>query len=223
MARRAGKDLGSGWLRPAWRLLLRGGCGLASVPPDAGAEACSAGFGVVRGVPGGRDGAPAARRPRRRPPARRRGLGATGAGAQAADDRQGLVADPVGGRGVAGLDVQPEQRLGVGGADVEPPVVGGDGQSVELVEGDALAVLVGRLDRGEPAGLVVDGAVDLAGGRVAVVLRDQLRRAGRPGRRGPPGRASRRACRCRRSRSRGSSSARSARRRRSRRSWPSPP
>src|SRR5690606_30511668 len=76
-------------------------------------------------------------------------------------------------RFVAGLGVEAQQGLGVGGADVEPPVGGGDGEAVQVVEGDALAALVGGADRGEAGGLVVDGGVDLAGSGVAVVFGDE--------------------------------------------------
>ena len=51
----------------------------------------------------------------------------------------------------------------------------GDGQPVEFVDLDALAVGEGRPDRLGAAGLVVHLAVDLAGGDVALELRGELR------------------------------------------------
>ena len=72
------------------------------------------------------------------------------AGAQPRTMRQNLVADLRHRRFVAGLDVQAQQGLGVGGAQVEPPVLGGDGQAVELVQGEAVLVRVRVADRRRP-------------------------------------------------------------------------
>ena len=54
--------------------------------------------------------------------------------AVAPDQGEDVVADAGHGGLVGALDVEAQQRLGVGRADVEPPVVGGDGEPVEVVE-----------------------------------------------------------------------------------------
>src|SRR6185437_10109136 len=90
-------------------------------------------------------------------------------------DTQNLVAKAGQGGLVRRLDVEPEERLGVGRAQVEPPARAGDGQPVELVHGDAVAVrervahpLCGAL-------LVADLAVDLPRRQVPGVFGEQRR------------------------------------------------
>ena len=85
-----------------------------------------------------------------------------------------LVADGGHRRGVVGLDVEAQQRLGVRRAHVEPGSARqGDRQPVEFVGRDSAPGERGT-DRGDAAGLVVDGRVDLTRRAVPGELRGEL-------------------------------------------------
>ena len=125
---RSARRLGQVSLPPGWARCVPGeGSGFA-----AAAGAGPPAHGLHPAPPKGAGVAPAPRRPRPSAPY----------------DRQDLVADLRHRLLVPRLDVQSQQGLGVGGAEVEPPVGGGDGQAVELVQGEAFLALVGGADRG---------------------------------------------------------------------------